>query len=461
MRVELVSDHEPLLVVHDEDPTPRPEADKSEDADLVRVYLNRIGRRRLLDPDEQRAVCTRIEAARADMFGAMALVPSVTARLGAMAARIEAGSLDADDLIVLPDGSPLQPEKVAEVLGVLARLGRLERRILKERRRLVSEAMNLTTRRRLEASIARAEHRMSTDLGALPIRPALVEQLRVELSLQERRVREAQALAPSAGRDRETAAAVGATGLPLALFREHYARIHEYELILDDRKHELIEANLRLVVSIARRHSNRGLSLLDLIQEGNIGLMKAVDRFQVQRGFRFSTYATWWIRQAITKAVEEYGRTIRLPSHIVDSLNRLRRERTALSAELGRVPTPPELADRMKVPVAKVNMLLNAAREPLSLDAPAGDSEETPLWQLVGNTAGPTPEEDVIQDERAQQVERAMAMLSGREKRVLTLRFGIGTDRAHTLEEIGRGLSITRERVRQIEARALAKLRAA
>ena len=161
-------DQEPLLVVHEEDVNTRPEPDKAEDADLVRVYLNRIGRRRLLDPDEQRAVCTRIETARADMFGAMAVMPSVIARLATMAARIENGSLDADDLIVLPDGSPLQPEKATEILGVLARLGRLERRILKERRQLAAETMAATTRRTREASIARAERRLSEDLRIPP-----------------------------------------------------------------------------------------------------------------------------------------------------------------------------------------------------------------------------------------------------------------------------------------------------
>ena len=435
--------------------------DKGADADLVRVYLNGIGRRRLLAPDEQRTVCTRIEEARADLLGAMAVVPCVTVRLAALADRIEDGTLAASELIVLRDGSPLEPEKVAEVVEVLARLHRLERRVLRERRQLATETVDALTRRSRSESIARAERRLAETLQSLPIRPALVEQLRVALSQTDRQLREALAYPPSSDRDRAIAALEESAGLSWPEFQAHFARIHARELILDECKRELIEANLRLVVSIARRHGNRGLPLLDLIQEGNIGLAKAVDRFQVQRGFRFSTYATWWIRQAITRAVEDYGRTIRLPSHVVDSLNRLRRERTALSAELGRVPTPPELAERMRVPVAKVNRLLNAPREPLSLDAPAGDSEETPLWQLVGNTTGATPEEDAIQEERARQVDRAMALLSRREKKVLTLRFGIGTDRAHTLEEIGRGLSIARERVRQIEARALAKLRAA
>src|SRR5207248_1610804 len=210
-----------------------------------------------------------------------------------------------------------------------------------------------------------------------------------------------------------------------------------------------------------KRYLNRGLSMLDLIQEGNIGLMKAVDRFQYRRGFKFSTYATWWIRQNVGRAVADYGRTIRLPVHVMESLNKLNRARTALVTELDREPRPDELAARMGVPVAKVELLLDAAKHPASLEMPIGEREETPLGDLVRDVTTRSPEEMAIRGELAEEVERAMTPLDDREREVLRLRYGLGLDREMTLEEIGRRLSITRERVRQIEAKAVAKMRAA
>jgi RNA polymerase primary sigma factor len=277
----------------------------------------------------------------------------------------------------------------------------------------------------------------------LGIRPDEIEEMSRVIALAQKKVKKVEEEAK----------------LSETVLRDTVEEIQDGERMAEKAKAELVEANLRLVVSIAKKYTNRGLQFLDLIQEGNIGLMKAVDKFEYKRGYKFSTYATWWIRQAITRAIADQARTIRIPVHMIETINKLIRTSRYLVQELGREPTPEEIAEKMELPLDKVRKVLKIAKEPISLETPIGEEEDSHLGDFIEDKSVISPADAVISMNLAEQTRKVLATLTPREEKVLRMRFGIGEKSDHTLEEVGQDFEVTRERIRQIEAKALRKLR--
>ena len=426
----------------------RPSASPAEDP--VRLYLKEIGKVSLLKAEEEVTIGRRIEVGQIALRRALGRVPFATAKLLALVDRVRREEVPLDDVILLPEGGEPTPGEVRSSLSAFARVRRLEREIERLQTALVDKRRSKTTRANYNKWIAQNRASIQSVLENLPLKPALADQL----------VGDIRQLVKSMGanktrselRQLEQTAGLGRKALLASL-----SDIEEHDRVVRQAKKELMEANLRLVVSVAKRYLGSELSLLDLVQEGNIGLMKAVDRFQYRRGFKFSTYATWWIRQAITRAIADHSRTIRIPVHMVETLNRISRVNRSLVNEMGREPTPEELAQHTGVPARKVRLILESSRKPLSLETPIGDDSE--LGDFLEDKGAESPNDSLITQDLTTQVERALSTLSPKEKEILRLRFGIGEAGEHTLEEVGRRFSVTRERIRQIETKALRKLR--
>jgi RNA polymerase primary sigma factor len=415
----------------------------------IQLYLREIGEHPLLTAAQEVELGRRIEIGQAALRRSLAAVPLVVRRIVALGQRIRKGLAPLDRLVLCADGGLFPPGEQRALFATLARIGRLDRearRIRASRGRAEAGAARVARRQRL----ARIQAALADAFADFPLHPGLVDDLVAELQ----RLAD-PASAPGSRPRRSGRASTAETGLPMVALRQCLAEIDDRACTVRAIKGAMMEANLRLVVSIARRSAGRGLPLLDLIQEGNLGLAKAVDRFQYRRGFKFSTYATWWIRQAIARALADRSRTIRLPVHVVELVQRLGRSDRRLTQELGRAPTPQEVAVGSGVPLEKVQRALDASRPLFALDAPIGD--DSALRDLVPDTGSPAPDELLMAQDRAARVERALAILPARQREILRLRFGFGDDE-HTLEEIGRRFTLTRERIRQLERKSLRRL---
>ncbi|MCI0547083.1 MAG: sigma-70 family RNA polymerase sigma factor [Candidatus Rokubacteria bacterium] len=426
----------------------RPSAPEGEDP--VRIYLKEIGKVRLLTAEAEVSIGRRIEVGQIALRRALGSIPMAVDRLLGMVERLRREEMSIDDLILLPEGGDLAPEEVKPILATFGRIRRLVREIARLEEALLDRRRSKTSRASYHQWIARDRESIQGLVEKLPLKPVLLDELVADIRRAAERMR-------ALPRGKELRALESTVGLGRRALMVALGEIERHDRVVRQAKKELMEANLRLVVSVAKRYLGSELSLLDLVQEGNIGLMKAVDRFQYRRGFKFSTYATWWIRQAITRAIADHSRTIRIPVHMVETLNRISRVNRTMVNEIGREPTPEELAQRTGVPAKKVRLILESSRKPLSLETPIGEDSE--LGDFLEDKTADSPNDTLISQDLTTQVERALSTLSPKEKEILRLRFGIGEEGEHTLEEVGKRFSVTRERIRQIETKALRKLR--